>query len=164
MFLTNSASDSLFAQAPAALKLPIRGSIDSCLGSFGTLLSRSIHYTEKAAEVSRPCDDILFLFILVSSRSELISLSAPTPTFCLGCRISGAALHNTDRSCACPGHAFQKSPLINSVMVVVVLKFVLFVLGHTCAPYLRSFLPFSTICPCHWDLRRGLFGGRPRRQ
>jgi hypothetical protein len=36
---------------------PVRGSIDPRLRSFEILLSRSIHSAEKAAEVSRECDD-----------------------------------------------------------------------------------------------------------
>src|SRR6266436_1538584 len=42
---------------PAASDCPIGRSTDSCLRRFGTLLSRSIHSTEKAAEVSRQCND-----------------------------------------------------------------------------------------------------------
>src|SRR6266481_8855990 len=54
---SNAASVSLSAVSPAESNSPPGGSTDSRLRSFGTPLSRSIHTTEKAAEVSRQCDN-----------------------------------------------------------------------------------------------------------
>ena len=69
-------------------------------------------------------------------------------------RLQDAALHDEEGSGSGPCHAFQESPTVDSVVVVVVQQLVALLLRHLSFLLVMSRVP-SRSCPAHQSARRG---------